>query len=111
SVPTASLAESVHDRIRAVAARSNLAIHDVSVQQFDDSQPAGGLHIEQHLEVDETMPLVAAHTLVTQLESEIRREIPQISSILTPPEPPLTPPTPAASPLLLPPDPATDNRR
>ena len=78
SVPTASIAESVHDRIRAVAARSNLSIHDVSVQQFNHS-----LHVEQHLEVNETMPLNAAHALVTQLESEIRREIPEISSILT----------------------------
>jgi cation diffusion facilitator family transporter len=78
SIPTASLAETVHDRIRAVAARSNLAIHDVSVQEFNHQ-----LHVEQHLEVDETMPLRAAHTLVTQLESDIRREVPQISSILT----------------------------
>jgi cation diffusion facilitator family transporter len=78
SVPTASLAESVHDRIRAVASRSNLAIHDVSVQEYD-----GALHVEQHLEVDETMPLRAAHSLVTQLESDMRREIPAISTILT----------------------------
>jgi cation diffusion facilitator family transporter len=78
SVPTASLAESVHDRIRAVASRSNLAIHDVSVQEYDQK-----LHVEQHLEVDETLPLRSAHTLVTQLESEMRREIPEISTILT----------------------------
>ncbi|NYF79507.1 cation diffusion facilitator family transporter [Granulicella arctica] len=78
SVPTASVAESVHDRIRAVAARSNLAIHDVSVQQYD-----GVLHVEQHLEVDETLPLRAAHDLVTQLEAEIRREVPTIATILT----------------------------
>jgi len=78
SVPTATLAESVHDRIRAVAARANLSIHDVTVQQFNHT-----LHVEQHLEVDETMPLRAAHALVTQLESDMRREIPQISSILT----------------------------
>ena len=78
SIPTASRAESVHDRIRAVAARSNLAIHDVSVQEYNQS-----LHVEQHLEVDETMSLRAAHALVTQLESEMRREIPEISSILT----------------------------
>jgi cation diffusion facilitator family transporter len=78
SVPTASIAESVHDRIRAVAARSNLSIHDVSVQQFNHS-----LHVEQHLEVDETMSLKAAHALVTKLESEMRREVPEISSILT----------------------------
>jgi divalent metal cation (Fe/Co/Zn/Cd) transporter len=78
SIPTASRAESVHDRIRAVAARSNLAIHDVSVQEYHHQ-----LHVEQHLEVDETMTLRAAHALVTQLESEMRREVPEISSILT----------------------------
>jgi cation diffusion facilitator family transporter len=78
SIPTASRAESVHDRIRAVAARSNLAIHDVSVQEYNHS-----LRVEQHLEVDENMSLRAAHALVTQLESEIRREVPEISTILT----------------------------
>jgi divalent metal cation (Fe/Co/Zn/Cd) transporter len=78
TVPTASIAESVHDRIRAVAARRNLAIHEISVQQLDD-----GLHIEQHLEVDETMPLRQAHELVTNLEAEMRYEVPAISSILT----------------------------
>jgi cation diffusion facilitator family transporter len=78
SIPTASLAESVHDRIRAVASRSNLAIHDVSVQEYNQS-----LHVEQHLEVGETMSLRAAHDLVTQLESEMRREVPEISTILT----------------------------
>ncbi len=78
SIPTASRAESIHDRIRAVAARSNLNIHDVSVQEYNHQ-----LHVEQHLEVDETMSLAAAHALVTQLESDIRREIPEISTILT----------------------------
>jgi divalent metal cation (Fe/Co/Zn/Cd) transporter len=78
SVPTASVAESVHDRIRAVAARSNYAIHDVSVQQFGNR-----LHVDQHLEVDETLPLRQAHDIVTALEAEMRREIPAISSILT----------------------------
>ncbi|XWK52423.1 cation transporter dimerization domain-containing protein [Tunturiibacter empetritectus] len=78
SIPTASTAESLHDRIRAVAARSNLAIHDVAVQEYNQE-----LHVEQHLEVDEKMSLSAAHALVTQLESDIRREIPEISTILT----------------------------
>lgn len=78
TVPTASIAESVHDRIRAVAARRNLAIHEISVQHVHD-----GLHVEQHLEVDETMPLRQAHELVTNLEAEMLREVPAISSILT----------------------------
>ena len=78
TVPTASMTESVHDRIRAVAARRNLAIHEITVNQLDD-----GLHVEQHLEVDERMPLRQAHSLVTDLEAEMRREVPAIASILT----------------------------
>jgi cation diffusion facilitator family transporter len=78
TVPTATLDESVFDRIRAVAARSNLAIHDVSVRQYD-----GALHVEQHLEVTETMPLRQAHDIATALETEIRREIPGIATLLT----------------------------
>ncbi len=78
TVPTASIAESVHDRVRAVAARRNLSIHEISVQHID-----GGLHVEQHLEVDETMPLREAHELVTHLEAEMRSEVPDITSILT----------------------------
>jgi cation diffusion facilitator family transporter len=78
SVPTATLAESVHDRVRAVAARANLSIHDVAIQHYD-----GALHLELHLELDETLPLRTAHDIVTRLESNIRAEIPGIASILT----------------------------
>jgi cation diffusion facilitator family transporter len=78
TVPTASIAETIHDRVRAVAARRNLAIHEINVQQVD-----GGLHVEQHLEVDETMTLRQAHELVTNLEAEMLREVPEVSSILT----------------------------
>ncbi|MDP9039999.1 MAG: cation-efflux pump [Acidobacteriota bacterium] len=97
SVPYATVTESVHDRVRAVAARRNLAIHEISVQQFDpgggDAPEGlrategelshGGLHIEQHLEVPESMPLRQAHELVTELEAEMRREVPEISSVVT----------------------------
>jgi cation diffusion facilitator family transporter len=134
TVPTVSLDESVFDRIRAVAARSNLTLHDVSVQQLRDVSvqqlrevsvqplrevsvqplreivhPSGqpqpndggrplahpgshpgahpgahpGLHVEQHLEVPETMPLRQAHDIATQLESEMRREVPGITTLLT----------------------------
>jgi cation diffusion facilitator family transporter len=78
TVPTAGVSESVFDRIRAVAARSNLTIHDVSVQQHGDS-----LHVEQHLEVPETMSLRDAHEIATALEDEMRSEVPGISNLLT----------------------------
>lgn len=78
AVPTATVGETVFDRIRAVAARMNLAIHDVSVQQTD-----GALHVEQHLELPEDTPLARAHEIATELENNIRREVPAVASLLT----------------------------
>ena len=78
SVPTATLAESVHDRVRAVAARANLSIHDVSLQHYDSV-----LHLELHLELNERLPLREAHEIVTRLETDIHKEVPNIASILT----------------------------
>ena len=78
SVPRASLAENIFDRIRAVAARRNFNVHDISIQNL-----AGNLHVEQHMELDERLSLKAAHDLVTVLETEIRQDVPEISTILT----------------------------
>jgi len=78
TVPVASIAESVFDRVRAVASRANLSIHDVSVQEY-----SGGLHVEQHLELDERLSLREAHDVVTKIEAEMRRELPQITTITT----------------------------
>jgi cation diffusion facilitator family transporter len=77
-IPRAPREENLFDRIRSVAARSNLNVHEVSVQDL-----GGFLHVEQHLELDEHLPLKKAHDLVTRLEGEIRAEVPEISSILT----------------------------
>ena len=78
SIPRAKKSENIFDRIRGVATRHNFYVHDVSVQDLN-----GSLHVEQHLELDESLPLKAAHDQVTLLEAEIRAEVPEISSILT----------------------------
>lgn len=78
SMPRETGSENIFDRIRAVAARNNYSVHDVSVQDL-----GGLLHVEQHLELDEKLSLKEAHELVTQLESEIRGDVPEISTILT----------------------------
>jgi cation diffusion facilitator family transporter len=78
TVPFASKEESVFDRVRAVAQRSNLAIHDVTVQKMD-----GGLTVELHLELPEQTPLREAHDTTTRIEAEMRREVPEIKSIIT----------------------------
>jgi divalent metal cation (Fe/Co/Zn/Cd) transporter len=78
SVPRASYAENIFDRVRAVATGHNFNVHDISVQRLD-----GRLHVEQHLELDERLSLKDAHDRVTTLESEMRKDLPEISSILT----------------------------
>jgi divalent metal cation (Fe/Co/Zn/Cd) transporter len=77
-VPRAGQSENIFDRIRAVATRNNFNVHDVSVQDLD-----GQLHVEQHLELDEQLTMKQAHDEVTRLETEIRNDIPEISTILT----------------------------
>ena len=78
SAPRAARSENIFDRVRAVAARHNFNVHDVSVQDL-----SGRLHVEQHLELDERLSLKAAHDRVTLLEAEIRKDVPEISTILT----------------------------
>lgn len=78
TVPVATKEENVFDRIRAVAQRSGLAIHEVTVQEFEQ-----GLHVEQHLEMPEATTLHDAHEVVTRIEAEMRREVPEITTITT----------------------------
>jgi cation diffusion facilitator family transporter len=78
TLPRAAGEESIFDRIHAVAARHNLSVHDVNVQDLN-----GKLHVEQHLELDEHLLLKDAHDFVTVLEAEICSEVPELGSILT----------------------------
>lgn len=78
SVPRETGRESIFDRVRATASRNNFNVHDVSVQDL-----GGNLHVELHLELDEKLSLKQAHDVVTRLETEIRNELPEISTILT----------------------------
>jgi cation diffusion facilitator family transporter len=77
-LPRAQRSENIFDRIRAVATRHNLNVHDISVQDL-----AGHLHVEQHVELDERMTLKSAHDQVTELEADMRRDLPEIAEILT----------------------------
>jgi cation diffusion facilitator family transporter len=77
-LPRAQRSENIFDRIRAVATRHNLNVHDISVQDLK-----GRLHVEQHVELDETMTLKSAHDQVTELEADMRADVPEIDDILT----------------------------
>jgi cation diffusion facilitator family transporter len=74
----AQRSENLFDRIRAVAARHNLNVHDITVQDID-----GKFHVEQHVELDERMSLKNAHDQVTELEADMRHDNPEIDTILT----------------------------
>ncbi|WP_263357134.1 cation-efflux pump [Acidicapsa ligni] len=78
TVPRESSTESIFDRIRAVAARNNVAVHEVSVQSI-----RGKLRVEQHVELNESLTLAAAHTFVTAMEKEILRDVPELDDVIT----------------------------
>ena len=78
TVPREGTAESIFDRVRAVAARNNVSVHEVSVQSI-----AGKLRVEQQVELNEAITLAEAHNFVTAMEAEILREVPELSTVLT----------------------------
>lgn len=78
TVPRQARAESIFDRVRAVAARNNVSVHELSVQSHK-----GRLRVELHVELDETLPLLEAHSFVSAMEAEILRETPEIDAVLS----------------------------
>ncbi len=68
--PVALDNETVLQKVMLIAARRNLAIHHVTVQQIK-----GKLAISFDLEVDGATALVEAHETATKLENAIRREL------------------------------------
>ena len=78
TVPRKGRAESIFDRVRAVAARNNVSVHELSVQSHH-----GRLRVEQHVELDENMSLLDAHNFVSSMEAEILHDTPEIDSVLT----------------------------
>ncbi len=78
TVPREAETESIFDRVRGVALRNNVSVHELSVQTYH-----GKLRVEQHVELDEKMPLLEAHAFVSELEAEILRETPEIDAVVT----------------------------
>jgi divalent metal cation (Fe/Co/Zn/Cd) transporter len=78
TVPRQTRAESIFDRVRAVAARHNLSVHELSIQSHQ-----GRLRVELHVEIEENTRLRDAHSFVSGLEEEILHEVPEIDAVLT----------------------------
>jgi len=65
--PRAAAGEHLFDRIRVIAARRGLSVHELSAHHLDER-----LFIEMHLEVPEQLSLREAHRRASELEEEIR---------------------------------------
>jgi divalent metal cation (Fe/Co/Zn/Cd) transporter len=78
TVPRQVLGENIFDRIRGVAALNNVTLHDLSVQQEKN-----GLRVEQHIEVNESLPLLEAHRFICGLEEQMYRAAPEVTNVLT----------------------------
>lgn len=78
TVPRESRAESIFDRIRTVASRHNVSVHELSVQSLQ-----GRLRVEQHMELNENLSLFEAHHFVSEMEAEILLAVPEIDSVIT----------------------------
>ena len=74
--PRAGTRENVFDRVRAIAQRRGLAIHEVTANQLN-----GKLYLDLHLEVDEGLTLVDAHRAATELERDVLSEIPRAAEV------------------------------
>ena len=78
TVPREARAESIFDRIRTVASRHNVSVHELSVQSLQ-----GRLRVEQHMELNENLSLLEAHDFVSVMEAEILLAVPEIDSVIT----------------------------
>jgi cation diffusion facilitator family transporter len=70
--------ESVARRIRTVAERNDIAVHNISVH--DDR---GQLYVDLHMEVDDHLSLQQAHEMASQIEQDLRSDQPRIARINT----------------------------
>ncbi len=78
SEPEAPHVDNLFEKIKWVASRSKLGVHDLVVHEVDRQ-----LTLDLHLEVDDSLTLDQAHDRVNFLEAQIYDEIPEIDVINT----------------------------
>jgi cation diffusion facilitator family transporter len=76
--PRESERETIARRVRAVADRNLIPVHNISVH--DDK---GQLYVDLHLEVDDHLLLHQAHELASHIEQDLKGDIPAIKWVNT----------------------------
>ncbi len=70
--------EDMARRIRAIAERNQIPVHNISVHEDN-----GEVHVDLHLEVDDHLLLHQAHALASHVEQDLRADIPKIARVNT----------------------------
>jgi cation diffusion facilitator family transporter len=70
--------EDLARRIRAIAGRNQIPVHNISIHEDN-----GEIHVDLHLEVDDHLLLHQAHDLASRIERDMRAEIPSIAQVNT----------------------------
>lgn len=68
--------ETLAKRIRAVAYRSQMAVHNISMHEDED-----GVFVDLHLEVDDHLSLEQAHEMASRIEKDLWTDMPEISQV------------------------------
>lgn len=76
--PRESERETMARRIRAVAERNQVPVHNISVHE-----DGGEIHVDLHLEVDDHLLLHQAHDLASHIEQDLEADIPAIQRVNT----------------------------
>ena len=70
--------ETLARRIRAIAERNQVPVHNISVHE-----DRGEIHVDLHLEVDDHLLLHQAHDLASHIEQDLRGALPAIKRVNT----------------------------
>lgn len=76
STPQVPTSSDLVEKIRAVAHRNNFQVHDVTPYKVEEK-----VNLNLDLELEPTLTLEAAHRKATDLENEIKREIPEMNEV------------------------------
>jgi cation diffusion facilitator family transporter len=68
--------ETVAKRIRAVAYRNQMCVHNIALHE-----DKGQVFVDLHLEVDDHLSLQQAHEMASHIEKDLRQDMPEIDQI------------------------------
>jgi len=70
--------EALARRVRAVAYRNQMAVHNISLHEEGER-----ISVDLHLEVDDDLSLEEAHELASHIERDLQEDMPRIASVTT----------------------------